>query len=43
MLRAAGLRFFVGANLIPEMEPAIHLPGADLRVVAGRIINSWAA
>lgn len=43
MLRAAGLRFFVGANLTPEMEPAIHLPVADLRVVAGRIIDAWAA
>lgn len=42
MLRVAGLRFFVGANLIPGIEPDIHLPAADLRVVAGHIIDSWA-
>ena len=43
MLRAAGLRFFVGAKAAAELESAIHLPEADLRLVAERIINEWAA
>lgn len=42
MLRAAGLRFFVGANAAPELESVIHLPEADLRLIAERIINEWA-
>ena len=42
MLRVAGLRFFVGSKLVPETEPAIHLPGTDLRIVARRIIGEWA-
>jgi phosphoserine phosphatase len=41
MLRVAGLRFFVGVDPIPEMGPAIHLPDADLRIVARRIIDEW--
>jgi len=43
MLRVAGLRFFVGSELVPETGPVIHLPGADLRIVARRIIGEWAA
>jgi phosphoserine phosphatase len=43
MLRVAGLRFFVGPKLVPETGPVIHLPGADLRIVARRIIGDWAA
>ena len=43
MLRAAGLRFFVGANAAPEIESLIHLPGADLRLVSDRIIEKWTA
>jgi HAD superfamily phosphoserine phosphatase-like hydrolase len=43
MLRAAGLRFFVGASAAPELESMIYLPEADLRLVAERIIVEWAA
>jgi phosphoserine phosphatase len=43
MLRAAGLRFFVGRNAVPELQPVIHLPEADLRLVAERIVTEWTA
>jgi phosphoserine phosphatase len=43
MLRAAALRFFVGAKSVADLDDVIHLPEADLRVVAKRIIHEWAA
>jgi phosphoserine phosphatase len=43
MLRAAALRFFVGTSPPPEVMPVVHLPGADLRCVADRIMDAWAA
>jgi phosphoserine phosphatase len=43
MLRAADLRFFVGPKAIPDLDSVIHFPEADLRLVAERILNEWAA
>jgi HAD superfamily phosphoserine phosphatase-like hydrolase len=43
LLRAAALRLFVGAKTISDLDAVIHLPEADLRVVAERIIHEWAA
>jgi phosphoserine phosphatase len=43
MLRAAALRFFVGVKPVSDLDAVIHLPEADLRVVAERIIHEWAA
>jgi phosphoserine phosphatase len=42
MLQAAGLPFFVGARVPPELEWVIHVPGADLRVIADQILAAWA-
>ena len=42
MLRAAHLRFFVGAAPSREIPALVHLPNADLRLVADRIIDAWA-
>lgn len=41
MLKAATLRFLVGPIAIPDADPVVHLPGADLRMVAQRIIDTW--
>lgn len=41
MLREAHLSFFVGKKPMPEVPSAIHLPEADLRVVAERIVREW--
>jgi phosphoserine phosphatase len=42
MLRSAALRFFVGTREVSDLDSVIHLPEADLRVVAERIIHEWA-
>lgn len=41
MLRAAHLRYYVGAAPIPEMPSLVHIPNADLRVIAARVIAAW--
>jgi HAD superfamily phosphoserine phosphatase-like hydrolase len=41
MLHAAHLRFFVGAAPSPEIPSLVHLPNADLRQIAGKIIDTW--
>jgi HAD superfamily phosphoserine phosphatase-like hydrolase len=43
MLAEAGLRFYVGADPVPEVTGLIHLPGADLRRVSERIVEAWGA
>lgn len=42
MLSAASLRFFVGANP-PSGLSCVHLPAADIREIAGSIIENWPA
>jgi HAD superfamily phosphoserine phosphatase-like hydrolase len=42
MLRAAHLRFYVGAMPRPDIPSLVHIPNADLRVIADRIIATWA-
>lgn len=41
MLRAAHLRFFVGAAPSPEIPSSVHIPNADLSLIAARIIDAW--
>jgi phosphoserine phosphatase len=43
LLCAAGVRIFVGANPPSSITDLIYLPGADLRTVAQRILDGWAA
>lgn len=43
MLRVATLRFFVGVQPVADLDTVIHLPEADLRVVAEHVIHEWAA
>ena len=43
MLAVVGLPFFVGSSPLPESEGVIHMPGADLRDVADRILTAWLA
>jgi HAD superfamily phosphoserine phosphatase-like hydrolase len=42
MLHEAALRFYVGRTPPGELTQLIHLPAADLRVVADRILHEWA-
>ena len=42
MLEAVALPFFVGSVVPKGAERFIHLPAADLRVVANRILGTWA-
>jgi hypothetical protein len=41
MLKVASLPFFVGMTVPFESGALIHLPRADLRVVAERILQEW--
>jgi phosphoserine phosphatase len=41
MLRAVSLPFFVGASPLEDVAGLIHLPGADLRLVAKWILDEW--
>jgi len=43
MLKEARLPFFMGTTVPFESDELIHLPQADLRVVAARILQEWAA
>lgn len=43
MLKEARLPFFIGTTVPFESDQIIHLPQADLRVVAERILQEWAA
>ena len=43
MLREAGLRFYLGATAPSRSDESIHLPGADIRVVAEQILQAWAS
>lgn len=43
MLNEARLQFFVGRTLPYQSDAFIHLPQADLRLVAERILQEWAA
>jgi phosphoserine phosphatase len=41
-LRVAALRFFVGSGPVPNIPPpVVHIPNADLRVVAEHIVREW--
>jgi HAD superfamily phosphoserine phosphatase-like hydrolase len=42
MLREAALRFYLGRTPLSGLTPVIHVPGADLRVVAEHILHEWA-
>jgi phosphoserine phosphatase len=41
MLQAAHLRFFVGAAPGPEIPSLVHIPNADLSLIASRILDAW--
>jgi phosphoserine phosphatase len=41
MFQVAGLRIFVGAQLSDGIGEVIHMPQADLRDVADRILDAW--
>jgi len=40
MLELAGLRFFIG-KIRPEIPDALHVPGADIRTIADKILETW--
>lgn len=41
LLQAARLRFFVGHRLPDTFQGAIHIPAADMREIADRVLNQW--
>lgn len=41
LLRAATLRFFVGRQLPNDVAEVIHMPDADVRDIAHRILAAW--
>ncbi len=41
LLRAAALRFFVGRQLLSDVGEAIHMPDADMRDIANRVLAEW--
>lgn len=43
MLQIAALRFFVGRRPPLDVEGVIHIPDADIRAIADRILREWPA
>jgi len=41
LLRAAGLRFYVGARPPPRLRSVAHYPAGDIAEVAGAILRQW--
>lgn len=41
LLRAANLRFFVGHELPAGFQDTVHMPAADIRDVANKVIDAW--
>lgn len=43
LLRAASMRFFVGSKLPAGLHGTIHMPAADIRDIAKRVLDAWVA